>query len=270
MTDLETRASSWARERADVRALLLVGSRARTDAPADEWSDHDFVIVADDPPRFLEDDAWIAELGPALLTFTEAAAAGGLHERRVLFADGAQADFTVLAPARTAAVLARPDVAEVLARGVRVLVDEGVLGPLSTGGAPPPEDLAALGHEFWYRAILTARKLRRGEVHVAVQGCNCAMRTLLQRALALEARAAGRDAWHRGRFFERWVDARWRDRMAATVAPEDPAGAATAILAASDLFADVCAALEREHGLEVAIDLPAVRAALGASLGAPA
>jgi aminoglycoside 6-adenylyltransferase len=265
---LEATAARWARERADVHALLLVGSRARADAPADEWSDHDFVVVADEPERLLRDDGWIAALGPWLLSFTQAAAAGGVHERRVLFADGAQADFTVLAPRELAGVLARPDVAEVLVRGVRVLVDDDVVGELPAGGGgAPAEDLAALAHEFWFRAILTARKLRRGELHVAVQSCNCALRTLLERALAAEARAAGRDAWHRGRFFERWADPRRREAMAATVAPADPAGAAAAITAAADLFTDVCAALE--HGPAVGLDLPAVRAQLDASLGTP-
>jgi aminoglycoside 6-adenylyltransferase len=269
---LEATAARWARERADVHALLLVGSRARADAPADEWSDHDFVVVADEPDRLLRDDGWIAALGPWLLSFTEAAAAGGVRERRVLFADGAQADFTVLAPRELAAVLARPDVAEVLARGVRVLVDDGVVGklPAGGGGEAPAEDLAALAQEFWFSAILTARKLRRGELHVAVQSCNCTLRTLLQRVLAAEAREAGRDAWHRGRFFERWADPRRREAMAATVAPADPAGAAAAITAAADLFTDVCAALEREHGPAVGIDLPAVRAQLDATLGTPA
>ena len=39
-TDLIAAAiADWAREREDVRAVLLVGSQARADAPADRWSD---------------------------------------------------------------------------------------------------------------------------------------------------------------------------------------------------------------------------------------
>jgi hypothetical protein len=88
-----------------------------------------------------------------------------------------------------------------------------------------------------------------------VQSCNCGLRNLLQRALALEARAV----WHADRFLERWVDPRWGARMAATVAPEHASQAAAAIYAACDLFTDVCRTLQETHGLEVAIDLPAIR-----------
>ena len=38
MEDLERRLVSWAARRRDVRTVLVVGSRARVDHPADEWS----------------------------------------------------------------------------------------------------------------------------------------------------------------------------------------------------------------------------------------
>jgi aminoglycoside 6-adenylyltransferase len=116
MTELETTATRWAENRADVHALLLLGSRARTDEPADEWSDHDFVVVVDDAEPFMGSDGWIAELGPALLSFVEDAATGGVRERRVLFADGNDADITLLPLADLERVLARPDVPGVFAR----------------------------------------------------------------------------------------------------------------------------------------------------------
>jgi aminoglycoside 6-adenylyltransferase len=265
---LEALVTRWARAREDVHALVLVGSRARTREPADAWSDHDFVVVVDDDAPFLDSADWVGELGTRLLTFVEPAAAGGVQERRVLFADGADADFTFVALARLDAVAARPDVLGVFARGYRVLVDDGVLGDLPTAPVSAEEDFPALVHEFWYRAIWTARKLRRGELHVATGGCNCGLRSLLARALRLDARAAGRDAWHEGRFLERWADPDWRARMPQTVAQEDPAQAASAIHAACDLFTDVCAALQERHDFEGSIDLPAVRRQLEAVLAA--
>jgi aminoglycoside 6-adenylyltransferase len=254
-SELERAVTRWAAGRGDVRALLIVGSRARTDAPADEYSDHDFVLVVDDDEPFLASAGWVREIGRPLLTFIEDTATGGMLERRVLFDDGADADFTLMPVALVDSVFDRPDVRSVLARGVRVLHDEGVIGELPTDPAdPPPAELQPLVHEFWYRALLTLRKLRRGEVHVAAHSCNCGLRPLLRRAIALEATAAGRDAWHEGRFFERWARPEWRERMAATVALEDPDAVAAAVRAACDLFEDVCATLE-----PVAIDRVAVR-----------
>lgn len=264
--DLELIVTRWAQRRADVHALVLVGSRARTHEPADTWSDHDFIVVVDDDATFLASADWVAEVGTWLLSFVEPAAAGGIHERRVLFADGADADFAFVSLAQLDDVSGRPDVPNVFARGFRVLVDEGVLGDLPTTPVATEEDLSALAHEFWYRAIWTARKLRRGELHVAIQGCNCAMRAVLERALRVDALAAGRDAWHDGRFLERWADPAWLARMPQTIAEEDPAKAAKAIHAASDLFSDVCAALRERHGLDLCIDLPAVRWQLDAAL----
>jgi aminoglycoside 6-adenylyltransferase len=264
--DLELIVTRWARRRADVHALVLVGSRARTHAPADAWSDHDFIVVVDDDASFLDSTDWVAEVGTWVLSFVEAAAAGGVHERRVLFADGADADFAFVSLAQLDDVAGRPDVPSVFARGFRVLVDKGVLGDLPTAPVATDEDLSALAHEFWYRAIWTARKLHRGELHVAIQGCNCGLRAVLERALRVDARAAGRDAWHEGRFLERWADPEWLARMSQTIAQEDPAEASNAIRAASDLFSDVCAALRERHGLEVRMDLPAVRRQLDAAL----
>ena len=256
----------WAERREEVHALVLVGSQARTDVPADEWSDYDFVLVVDEDLPFLRGSAWLGELGTPLLSVVEAAAAGGLHERRVLFADGRAADFTLVPLARLEGVLARPDVADVVARGARVLVNDGALGDLPTEADAPLEDYPALVHEFWFHANLSARKLRRGELHVAVQSCNCALRSILRRALELEARASGREHWHQGRFFEQWADPGWRARMARTIATEDARQAAQAISLAAELFSEVCAVLQNRHGFEVSIDLPAVRSQLGVTL----
>jgi aminoglycoside 6-adenylyltransferase len=216
-------------------------------------------MMVDDPEPFLRSAAWLEELGPVLLSFVEDTATGGERERRVLFGDGTDADFSVIALARLDQLLARPDVPGVFARGYRVLVDKGVLGPFPTAPVSGADELPV--HEFWYRALLTARKLRRGELHVAVQGCNCGLRTLLRRALEIDARAAGRDAWHQGRFLERWADPRWLAQMPATVAAEDPAAVAAAIRAACELFSGICAA----HGA-AAVDVAAVRAHLDAAL----
>jgi hypothetical protein len=63
-TPLEEAATRWAAGRADVRALLIVGSRARIDTPADAFSDHDFVVVVEDAQPFVDSAAWVAEIGP--------------------------------------------------------------------------------------------------------------------------------------------------------------------------------------------------------------
>jgi aminoglycoside 6-adenylyltransferase len=243
---LIARVVTWASSRDDIHAVALVGSRARGDA--DEYSDHDFVLVVDDPEPYLRSVEWVRAIGEPLASFAEPAATGGIDERRVLFADGADADFSLLPVERVAEVLGREDVAPVLARGVRVLLDKR---GLADAFAPRPvpaasEDVDALANEFWYRALLTTRKLRRGEIYVAVQGCNCGLRPLLERAIARQSD----DAWHAGRFFERWADPELARRFAATVATHETV--ADAIAAACDLFAELTPSAP--------VDVPAIRA----------
>jgi Streptomycin adenylyltransferase len=68
--------TDWGRERSDVRAVLVVGSRARADTPADEWSDIDLALVVDDPTPYLASAEWLGAFGRPLLSFVEPTAVG--------------------------------------------------------------------------------------------------------------------------------------------------------------------------------------------------
>ena len=47
--------TGWARSRDDVHAVLLVGSQARAETPADELSDIDLVLFVSEPELYLGD-----------------------------------------------------------------------------------------------------------------------------------------------------------------------------------------------------------------------
>src|SRR5262245_16210709 len=100
--------------------MAIVGSQARAAVPADEWSDVDVVIFARDPASLLERVDWAGRFGTVQLTFLEQTAVGGQRERRVLYEDGADVDFAIV----PLGVIDDPAVAQVAARGIRVLVDK--------------------------------------------------------------------------------------------------------------------------------------------------
>jgi hypothetical protein len=52
--------TAWAQSRDDIRAVILVGSRARSDHPADEWSDLDLMIYSNQPEQYLTRMDWMA------------------------------------------------------------------------------------------------------------------------------------------------------------------------------------------------------------------
>ena len=169
---------TWARGQDGVRAVVLLGSQARVDQPADEASDVDVVLFADDPHRYLRDDSWLRRFGEPLLSFVEPTALGGFEERRVLFRDGLDADFAV--PPAAAAGEIPPEAVGVFARGFRVLYDDGigVASPEAASVEPPVPTQAQfdqLANDFWYHLLWAAKKLWRGEVLLAKQVCDCGL-----------------------------------------------------------------------------------------------
>ncbi|MBN1813737.1 MAG: aminoglycoside 6-adenylyltransferase [Anaerolineae bacterium] len=210
---------AWAQAEANIRAAVVIGSRARTDHPADEWADLDIIVFATDIERYIASADWVENVGVHWLTFVERTPGGG-WERRVLFDGGLDVDFA-LNPAADLAHLATgavpPDVADIIRRGVRVLVDkDGLLAQLSAVDlqAPPYQPPAEseflnLVHDFWYHTVWTTKHLRRGEVWWAKSCCDMYLKERLRRMLEWHARAVngpGHDTWMRGRFLEEWAD----------------------------------------------------------------
>lgn len=255
MPALETSIVQWAAARPDIHALAVVGSYAQTDRPADPYSDLDLLLVVDDPGRYLDDAGWLDAIAHPRITFTEPTALGIERERRVLFDGGLEVDFVFLPATLLDQLLAAPPgaplrvaVASVLARGCRVLFDrDGRLGRLVTEllGEPPPAPAlpgpAAMDEfiqDFWYHAVWSARRLRRGELWAAHQCCDAYMKQLLLRMLEWNswARDPQVDTWHGGRFLEQWADARTLTHLRSAFARYDESAIWLALFTTMDLF----------------------------------
>ncbi|MBN1201912.1 MAG: aminoglycoside 6-adenylyltransferase [Anaerolineae bacterium] len=214
---------SWAETEPAIRGAVIVGSRARTDRPADQWSDLDLMIFATDPQPYISTIAWLDHIGPYWLSFLEETMGGTVMERRVLFEDMLDVDF-VFVPVEMLAVLeSDPGALDIVQRGVRVVVDkDGVLDcalnrvsrPAEQVLAPLPDEATFLNtvNDFWYHTVWTAKKLRRGELWTA-SGCvdnylkwRCVLPVLTWHARV--AHGSEYDTWMNGRFLEQWADAR--------------------------------------------------------------
>jgi aminoglycoside 6-adenylyltransferase len=231
-------AVAWARAHEDVRALVLVGSLARAETPADEWSDVDVVAFVHEPSAYLDDATWVAELGRPVVTFVEQTALGGVFERRAILEGGVDLD-VVLVPAAVAADLL-PQAAGVLGRGHLVLHDELGLRELIAAAPPfaePPPDEDALEQvcaDLWYHGLWTAKKLRRGELWTALECLDAHMRERLLTLLRWRAALHGTPTWHGARFVERWAGEP-PEALAATFAGYDEDAARRALWAMLDL-----------------------------------
>jgi aminoglycoside 6-adenylyltransferase len=243
-----------------VRAVALVGSQAREEAPADRWSDLDVILFLDDPDRFAREADWVQAFGVPLLTFVEPTAVGDRIERRVLFEDGQDVDFVLL----SVSDLDRLDeVRSVLARGYRVLHDEiGVEEALAT--VPPPDEvglpdadaLREVASDFWYHAFWTAKKLRRGEVFTALGCLDGYLKWRLVTLLEWQARSLDPevDTWHNGRFLERWADPGALAALEEAYAHYDLRDVARALWATIDLWQGLEEEVARRLGLDVGLD----------------
>jgi aminoglycoside 6-adenylyltransferase len=250
----------WARGRADVRGAFVLGSQARTDVPADEFSDVDVVLVVAEPAPYTDSADWLEAFGRPLLTFLEPTPVGGLIERRVLFDSGLEVDFTLLPEPSLGAVLGDSDAMGILRRGYRIVYDEVGL-ERDLGGVNPSVDapldaarLAQLANDFWYHALWAAKKLRRGELYVAKQACDGYLKALLVELLATDARESGREPWQRGRFLERWAEPHDLAELGETYAVYDAPDIARAIKATASMFKRLEAEVSDRRGLEPFVD----------------
>ena len=265
---VEAAIADWARERTDVRAAVVVGSRARRETPADRWSDLDVFLVVDDAEPYLADDAWVAEFGTPVLTFVEETPVGAVRERRILYEHGEDVDLPLLPLSETARIEAA---GPLLARGYRILVDEvelaAQLAQVASGAVarqsplPTQEAFTELASDFWYHALWTAKKLRRGEVFTAIGCLDGYMKARLVTLLEWHARAVDPtvETWHGGRFLERWGDPGALVALGDAYARYDLRDVARALWATIGLFQGLEEETAGRLGLRVELDHPDLR-----------
>jgi uncharacterized protein len=119
--------TAWARSRADVRGLALVGSWAHG-TPRDD-SDVDVVLLTDVPERYIERADWLSEVGGVRLLRT--IDRGGVTERRFALPSGLEVELGIGRPAWASVAPLDPGTRRVASDGIRVLHDpDGLLARL--------------------------------------------------------------------------------------------------------------------------------------------
>ncbi len=207
----------WVESRADVQAVLLVGSLARDDHPADSWSDVDLILFVEDVEVFAHEESWLAALGEALLPVFERHESGD-GEWLALFADGQKVDFYfTMGAGDLTAVLPSAAYFPVIQRGAKLWyqrpgVDLHLPDPQPAPAARPAEAefLALVGAMFLYGHKM-AKLMRRGDVVRAKMVLESVLRPPLLTLIAWHAQAMfgpDRDTWYNGRFLAEWADPR--------------------------------------------------------------
>ena len=261
--ELVERFVKWAETCADIRAAIIIGSRARADHPADEWADLDVVVVTTEPERYLSTTDWLGNIGNPLLTFVEPTAAGGQMEHRVLFEDMLDVDFAIIPERNLQQALqsGQVQISNAFGRGMRVLLDKDGLAAqlralIPSVKTPAPllptqNDFLQLTNDFLYHAVFTTKHLRRGELWWAKMCSDCYMQHLLLRMIEWHAHAVhgwNYDTWFRGRFLEEWADPRVLRGLRGAFAHYDKGDVSRALLTLMDLFRWVAVETAEELG----------------------
>lgn len=264
--------ADWAREREDVRAVLLVGSQARADAPADRSSDVDLALFVDDPGVLADDATWVEEFGTPVLTFLEPTAFGDRVERRVLYETGEEVDFPLIEASALGLLATLPEGQVLIARGYRVLHDELGMAAVLADMPPPvtaePPDAAALrelASDLWYHAHWAAKKLRRGEVFTAIGCLDGYLKWRLVPLIEWHARAVDPsvDVWHSGRLLERWADPGILASLEKAYAHYDVRDVARALWETIDLIQGLEEEVASRLGIETGLDHADLRRRIG-------
>jgi aminoglycoside 6-adenylyltransferase len=239
---LEERVVAWLRTQADIRAALIVGSRARIDPPADHWSDVDFILFVNDIVVYTADSHWLNQFGVVEIATLDHNDRRGDAEWIAVFDDGRKID-VLFAPAQP--VIDVSSYAVVIQYGARVVFDrDGDLQALVDRVRmlefvpPTPEDFSQTLQQAWLTALRAAKFARRGDLWRAKHSCDGALKQAMLRLLEWQAHI-GHDhinTWHDGRYLAEWADQVVVDALPATFAAYDRSSIQAALLATIELL----------------------------------
>lgn len=167
----------WGEKQERVRAMLMTSTRAVPNAPLDDLSDYDVVLVVTDIHPFHEERSWLNDFGEVLVAYwdpiySDPETGANKFGNVIQYADGLKIDFTLYPISWLPAVVQSPALPAELDAGYRVLLDKDGWTrkmKLPTFSAyipkvPTNEHYQKWVHEFFSDAPYAAKCIRRGEL----------------------------------------------------------------------------------------------------------
>jgi aminoglycoside 6-adenylyltransferase len=188
---------SWSKQDGNVEGAIAIGSQVRDELRADEWSDLDVMVLANDPYLLLDDAAWMDRFGTSVCVFVEVTelyfATWNWCVKRALYDDHRAVDFSILPYDKLDEVLSVNE--GIMSKGYRVLYDSSanlleskirtVIETVEEADLeiPTEKELRNDVNNLLFHIIWTFKKIKKGELWVAVRCINTYIRDLLLRLI---------------------------------------------------------------------------------------
>jgi aminoglycoside 6-adenylyltransferase len=207
--------TSFAKKEDNIRGAIIIGSRARSLEPADEYSDLDILVFAFQTDKLIAETDWLSEIEDHHITFIENLPIGSGKERRVMFSGGLDVDFAILPVVYSKEIISSDEIKTTIQKGVRVLLDKDSLfqdieslcsyKKSDQKKMPSSKAFDNIINDFWYHCIWSLKKILRGELWTAKMCVDNYMKYLLLRMIEIYSENDGEMVWHNGRFLEKWT-----------------------------------------------------------------
>jgi aminoglycoside 6-adenylyltransferase len=167
----------WGEQQDRIRAMLMTSTRAVPNAPVDELSDYDVVLVVKDIHPFYEERSWLNDFGEVLVAYWDPIYADPDTETDkfgnvIQYGDGLKIDFTLYPLSWLRSIVQASALPAELDAGYRILLDKddltrGLKQPTYSAyilTVPSDEAYQKWIHEFFSDAPYAAKCLIRGEL----------------------------------------------------------------------------------------------------------
>ena len=251
----------FAGKNADIEAIIMIGSQCRKIKPADKYSDLDLIIVTDKPDKYINDDKWLNNFGEIVCTFVEPTIGGG-KERRVLYNDNRDIDFSVVPSSYKFSDkhFTDPTTLSTFEKGYKVIYDKlNIVEDMLKSKLKKKSDKLVLKSEkemndfvsdFNYHIIWAAKKLKRKELWFSIGCINCYLGNLLLQMIKYYTVLYNKNntIWHYGRFLEDYIPDKFKKRLSSCFCRYDEKDAEHSIASLFEFFNELAKNVYKKAG----------------------
>lgn len=249
----------WAQEEPLVRAVILVGSRARKQE-VDRFSDYDLSIFCESHQPYTQEEQWLSRIGKVWACVHEKMLWGQhvFPVRLVIFEGGVKADFAFYPLEFLHALAKAPLLPPEYDRGYQILADkDGVAKRMAKPreqlicSKPEQEEFQRIAREFWFEAYHVAKYLVREDLWSVKFRANSMNAFLLKMIVwREEAKREWKELPAHGKRMRSWVDERTWQSLFEVFAHFDRQDSWRALFYTMGLFREVALETAERLGYE--------------------